>query len=238
MEITKIVSLIEEFAPLELQASWDYSGFQIYSKINEAKNVLICLSVTKDIINQAIEKNCDMIISHHPLFFVPFDFNKGIPIYSAHTNLDKTDGGTTDTLIEVLNFEDARITVPSIGENFLRLVTLENEISLEYFVNELKINLRLDNLKIANNRKKNKVTKLVFCAGSGMDFLNDVEKLKADIFVTGDVKYHQALESNVIIADIGHFESERPVLQKIRSLLENIGVEGIIADEKSPFINY
>jgi len=55
-------------------------------------------------VNQAVEKKFDMIISHHPLFFCSFQFQQNIPIYSAHTNLDKTDGGTTDTIIEILGF--------------------------------------------------------------------------------------------------------------------------------------
>lgn len=233
MEINKLIDLIENFAPLELQEEWDNSGFQIDLGNKDVKKVILCLSVTQSIINQAVEKNCDMIISHHPLFTVPLDFNKNIPVYSAHTNLDKTDGGTTDTLIKVLGFNK----IEKYGD-FLRVVELEHEVSLEGFIKTIKEKLNLSNIRVVNNFEIKKATKIVFCAGSGADFLDEAEKIGAQIFVTGDLKYHTALDSNVIIIDVGHFESEHPVLKTIQDLLKSSGVEAVIADEKSPFINY
>lgn len=233
MQREKIVEIIENFAPLETQENWDCSGFIIDAK-KEVNKVLLCLSVTENIINQTVEKNCDMIISHHPLFSVPISFNKGISIYCAHTNLDKADGGTTDTLIELLGLQK----ISNSPNSFLRLVELNNEMPLENFINLLKSKLNLLNIRIVNNLNKKTVKKFAFCAGSGMDLISEAESNKADIFVTGDVKYHQALESNVIIADVGHFESEFPVLNKIKKLLESLNLEVVIADEKSPFINY
>lgn len=233
MEIEKIVQTIEKFAPLELQESWDNSGYQIYLGDRDVKKVLLCLSVTQNVINQALEKNCDLVISHHPLFYVPLEFNKNIPIYSAHTNLDKTDGGTTDTLIRVLGFNKAQKI-----SDFLRLVSLEKEISLENFINLIKEKLNIKTLKVINNLNKQNIGKIAFCAGSGMDFLNVVQENKADVFVTGDVKYHSALESNVIIIDVGHFESEIPILKTIKNLLASLNLEVVEADEKSPFIIY
>ena len=237
MEIKKITDLIENFAPLELQEAWDCSGFQIYKgglgnpPYDDVNKILLCLSVTLDIVNQAIKNNCDMIIAHHPRFFIPLEFNKNIPIYSVHTNLDKADGGTTDTLVDVLGFSKAQ----KIGD-FLRLIDLEKEIPLDTFINILKSKLNLSNVRIVNNFKKDKIKKIAFCAGSGADLLCEAEQIGADIFVTGDVKFHTALESNVIIADIGHFESEIPVIKRVKSLLGN-ELEVIIADEESPFIN-
>lgn len=232
MEIKRITDLIEKFAPLELQEEWDCSGWGVNAIQNqEIKKVLFCLSVTQNIIKQAVTKNCDMIISHHPLFFIPFEFNKNIPIYSAHTNLDKADGGTTDTLIELLGFPKAQ----KVGD-FLRLVELEEEITIENFAKIIKEKLNLNNIRIVNNFCIEKVQKIAFCAGSGADFVGEAEKIGAQVIVTGDVKYHTALESNVIIMDIGHFESEYPVLKKIKSLLKPLGIEVEIADEKSPFI--
>lgn len=233
MNINKIVEVIENFAPLELQESWDCSGFQIDFSEKDVKKVLLCLSVTQDVINQAVEKKCDMIISHHPLFFIPFGFNKDITIYSAHTNLDKADGGTTDTLIKILKFNGAK----KIGD-FLRLVELKEEILLDSFITLLKTKLNTQSIRIVNNFNRQNIKKIAFCAGSGMDFLEEVQRINADVFVTGDVKYHQALDSNAIIIDAGHFETERLVLEKIKELLEPLNIEVIIADEKSPFINY
>jgi len=233
MEISKIVDLIERFAPLDSQEKWDCSGFQIQNGKTEVKKILLCLSVTEDIVNQAVNKNCDMILAHHPLFFVPFSFNKGVSIYSAHTNMDKADGGTTDTLIELLDLKYAQKT----GE-FLRFVELSDRMSLAELINLFKDRLNLKTVRVVNNFNKQAVNKIAFCSGSGMDFLPDAEAIGADVFVTADVKYHQALESNVIIIDIGHFESEHPILSTFKTILNETNVEVISADEKSPFINY
>jgi len=231
MQINKIIELIENFAPLELQESWDCSGWQIDMQ-KDVKKVLLCLSVTQKIIEQAVKKNCDMIIAHHPLFCVPLEFNKNIPIYSAHTNLDKAQGGTTDALIGMLG-----LVPEKKSDDFLRFVEFGDEVSLDDFISLIKSRLGLKNLRVVNNFNKQNIKKIALCAGSGMDFISEVEGL-ADVFVTGDVKYHSALESNVIIIDVGHFESEHPVLGKIAKMLKPLNVEVIIADEKSPFINY
>lgn len=233
MEINKLIKIIEDFAPLQTQEPWDCSGVQIaYNK--DIKKVLLSLTVTNDIINQAQKLNCDMIIAHHPLFFIPFEFNKNIPIYSAHTNLDKADGGTTDTLINLLGFNAEK--AQKIGD-FLRLINLDKKLSLEDFTKRIKTKLKMSNLRIVNNKNKKYISKIAFCAGSGSEFLKEAEEINADIFVTGDVKFHTAIESNVIIADVEHFYSEQPVLNSLKKLLDKY-IEVVIADEKSPFINY
>lgn len=235
MKINEIIDLIENFAPLEAQESWDCCGFQIDLGPRDVKKVLLALSVTENVINQAVKKNCDLIISHHPMFFIPFEFQKGISVYSAHTNLDKAQGGTTDALISLLDLEIKNI---EIKEEFLRIVELKKFLTLGDFVNLIKNKLNISHVRVINNKDVHKVGKIAFCAGSGTDFLDEVQKIRADLFVTGDVKYHTALESNVIIVDVGHFESERPVLKKIKKIFELNNLEVIIADEKSPFINY
>lgn len=235
METTRIIDLIQDLAPLETQEGWDCSGYQLDFGIKEIQKILLCVSVTENVLNQAIKGNYDLIIAHHPMFFIPFEFNKNIPIYSAHTNLDKAIGGTTDTLIDLLDFDSNE--AQKIGD-FLRLVKLEEELNIKDFINLLKEKLKLETLRVVNNLQKNLIQKIAFCAGSGADFLDLAQYMGADMLVTGDLKYHTALDSRVIIADIGHFESERPVLGKIKKLLSNLEVEVDIADEKSPFITY
>ena len=95
----EIVRKIEEFAPLETQEKWDASGWIVELANNEVNKIMFALTITDKVFEQAVTQNCDMIISHHPLFTVPIAFNKGIEIYSAHTNLDKAPNGTTETLV-------------------------------------------------------------------------------------------------------------------------------------------
>lgn len=219
----EIVKRLEEFAPPELAEDWDCSGWIAETNKKEIHKIMLCLTVTEDIIRQAKAQNCDMIISHHPLFFVPTEW-KNIDIYSAHTNLDRTNGGTTDTLIKTLGLD-----VSQTGD-FLRYV--EKTLTLE----ELKkLLLKISpNLRYVNNRKVEILNKIAFCAGSGSEFIQEAYENGADALVTGDIKFHTALDSPIVLFDIGHFESEILVLQVFEKLLAD--VETIRADEKSPFI--
>ncbi len=217
----EIAKRIEEFAPLDTQEKWDASGWVVDLCEGEVNRILFALTVTDDIVKQAREKNCDMIISHHPLFFVPLEY-KDINIYSAHTNLDRAEGGTSDLIIEKLGLKKTR------NDDFVRIVELETPITVEELKNMLlKISPKL---RYVNNLGAKIVRTIGFCAGSGSEFIGET-----DAFVTGDLKYHTAVEANKVVFDIGHFESEifaPELLKKITGVGEN----GVIADEKSPFI--
>lgn len=230
MKKEELIKFIENIAPLETQEVWDSSGWQISTDIEEINRIMLCLSVTEDIIQQAIDKNCDMILSHHPLFFIPFDFLKNMPVYSAHTNLDKADGGTTDTIIKILGYKNSE----KVGE-FLRIV--QDNLLLNDLILKLKINLNLFNIRVANNNKIDTVNRIAFCAGSGSEFQELAKENRADVLITGDIKYHTALDSKICLIDIGHFESEIPVLQMLKEVLQD-KVEVFIARETTPLRNF
>ena len=218
-----IVQRIEEFAPLESQEAWDVSGWIVDLPEPEVNKVMFALTVTEDVLEQAVRNGCNMIISHHPMFFVPWRY-RNINIYCAHTNLDKADGGTTDLIIEKLGFKT------TIKEEFVRIVELENPISVENLKNKLKT--ISPKLRYVNNNNTETVKSIGFCAGSGSEFIAET---KTDAFVTGDLKFHTALDAKQVVFDIGHFESEifaTELLKKLTKLEE----KGVIADEASPFI--
>lgn len=214
----EIVRKIEEFAPLETQEKWDASGWIIDTKSEEITKIMFALTITESVANQARKHGCDMIISHHPLFYVPLEF-QDINMYCAHTNLDKAKGGTTDLILKELGLKGE-------GDEFVRKVYLDKPIQ----VNQLKIMLQKisPKLRMVNNYNIDEIQTIGFCAGSGSEFIGDT-----DAFVTGDVKFHTALEAKSVIFDIGHFESE---IFAPKLLQDICGVEGVIADEKSPFI--
>lgn len=223
----ELIDIIEKFAPLELQEKWDCSGWIIENPENlQISKVMLALTVTDDIVKQALKTNCDMIISHHPLFSVPLRF-KNIQLYSAHTNADKTFGGTTDNLIEKLEFKISE------RKDFVRMVCLENPIKIKNLAQKLKI--ISPNLRYINNFNVETVSKIAFCAGSGMDLFEDTQKFGADCFVTGDVKFHNAVDSDIVIFDIGHFESEIGILNVFEKLIKD-KVEVCFANEKTPYL--
>ena len=231
----EIIRKIEEFAPLETQEKWDCSGWGVDFcsprpagegqgvRGQDIQKVLFTLTVTDKIVEQARKNGCDMIISHHPLFYVPIDW-KDINIYSAHTNLDKAEGGTTDRLIKELGFTKTE------SYEFVRIVRLKEPITVDELRQKLlKISPKL---RYVNNNNTKTIQSIGFCAGSGSEFINETD---TDAFVTGDLKFHTALDCKQVVFDIGHFESEifAPLILKE---ITGIGEEGIIADEKSPFI--
>ena len=225
MKRADIYTLINNFAPQELAQSWDYSGAAVETGKTEINKVLLALTVTDDVVKQAIKQDCDMIISHHPLFFVPFEYKK-INIFSAHTNLDLAEGGTTDELIK-------RLGLTKSNENeFVRYVNLPEAISVKDFA--LKLSKISPNLRFVNTNNIERIKKIGFCAGSGADFIEAATEDGADTFVTGDLKFHTALDSKIVVFDIGHFESEILVLKVFEKILKD-KVEIVFAEEKSPF---
>ena len=219
----EIVKKIEDFAPLETQESWDSCGWGVEKDGTDVHKILFALTVTDDIVAQARKNDCDMIISHHPLFYVPLEY-RDINIYSAHTNLDRAEGGTTDTIIKKLGFKKSK------NEDFVRIVELIKPITPE----ELKKKLQAisPNLRYVNNLGKNEIKSIGFCAGSGSEF---IDKYEVNAFVTGDLKFHTALDSKQIVFDIGHFESEIFAPELLKEITQ-VGNMGVIAYEKSPFI--
>ena len=217
----EIVRKIEEFAPLETQEKWDASGWIVELANNEVNKILFALTITDKVFEQAVTQNCDMIISHHPLFFVPLEYRK-INMYCAHTNLARAEGGTTDLIIKKLSLKK------SYNDDFVRVVELEKPISVEELKNKLlKISPKL---RYVNNYDAQEVQTIGFCAGSGSEFIG-----QTDAFVTGDLKFHTALDAKKVVFDIGHFESEIFAPELLREIT-GVGKKGVIADEKSPFI--
>ena len=219
----EIVNRIENFAPIYNQEKWDASGWIVDLESSEVNKVLFCLTITDDILEQAEKQGCDMIISHHPLFFVPFKY-RNINMYCAHTNFDKAIGGTTDILINAIHYNSKPYN------DFVRIVELEHEMSVEFL--KLKLLPVSPRLRVINNKKIKTIKTVGFCAGSGSEFINSTP---CDAFVTGDLKYHAAVEADKVVYDIGHFESEILAVKVLKDIC-GIDKQGIVADEESPFV--
>lgn len=231
----EIIKKIEQFAPLETQEDWDCSGWAVnVENHNQINKLMLCLTVTDDVIKQAKEQNCDMIISHHPLFhidchseLVSESYTPQINVYCAHTNMDKAHGGTTDIIIEKLKLSEYKT---NIEHEFLRII--DYNTTIQDFSRLLK--QISQNARIINNNQITELKKIAFCAGSGSEFIQDAKELGADCLVTGDLKFHTALESPIVIYDIGHFESEILILTVFEKIIGN-DVKIVYADEHSPF---
>jgi hypothetical protein len=88
-----------------------------------------------------------------------------------------------------------------------------------------------------NIKSKKNFQKIAFCAGSGSEFIDEAYKNGADAYITGDLKFHTALDSPIPVYDIGHFESEIQVLEVFKRLINNDS-NVIFAKEESPFMGF
>lgn len=246
-DLNLIIEKIEQFAPLELASSWDNSGWQINLGNKTVNRILLALSPTVDVVNQAIENKCDLIISHHPLIFNKLNtfsveeqtslalitaIQNKIQVYSAHTNLDSSQGGIADKLAGLFNLKN--IVLPDYLQEeskFARIGEFETEKELDIFINEIKEKLNVQKIKLINTSNKSKIKKIMVIPGSGGSFIPKIKDV--DVLITGDVKYHDALEAkNIIVIDAGHLETERIILPVIKDFLAEFAIEVFIADEK------
>ena len=237
---SEIIKKLEEYAPLELAESWDNPGWQVFFGNDNTTKVLICVSVTEDIINQAFEMGCNLIVAHHPLIFKPLKVIKdpriikavqrGIQIYSLHTNCDKTNFGTSDLIAHRLNLKKTAVL-----NDFVRVGLAPHEMTVEELIACVKLAFNVERIKLVNNARKSIIKTIAVCAGAGAEFIQEIEKYNRDAYITSEIKYHDALDSRrAVIMDIGHFESEKPFVEEVKKVLENCKerIDVVVAQEK------
>jgi len=239
MNRDEIVSIIENYAPAELQEEWDNSGWQIRLPFEDIGKVLLCVTVTKDVVAQAIERGVNLIISHHPLFFseikvidddIVYELIKhDIQVYSAHTNFDRANEGTSGILARKLGFDNLEKI-----DDYIQIATLDEAWTIDNLVIKVKLELNLEKLQVISYKPDVMVKRVAFVAGSGGEFIEKLKTHNIDVFITSDIKYHNEVKNtNYVIFDVGHLESERPALDKFEELLKDRGFEIFRANEKS-----
>jgi len=226
VKLTDISDAIEAVAPLNLQEEWDNSGWQVGPLKEEAKAALLCIDVTMDVLKEAISKGCDTIISHHPLLFSgvkslnPQDeasgliieaIKKNISIYSSHTPMDSVPSGVSGKMCEKLSLKKCKILDANADGYGIGMIGFtDKEYDEVDFLKKIKDTFGCKSIRYTALRNK-PIKKVAVCGGSGAYLIDEAIKQKADIFITADVKYHQFFipSDKMIVADIGHFESEQ-----------------------------
>ena len=238
MKIAEIYQILDEVAPFEAQESWDNSGLLLGNMDDEFDKIYASIDLDSNLI-QKIEKN-SLIITHHPLIFKGLKslnpsvypsnliyeiIKKDIKLISMHTNFDKF----------VLNkFVASEILGYEIAEIRDFLVFFEVNKSFDEFAKEIKQKLKISNLRVVKAGEFIKTATL--CTGSGADLLGS---FKSDCFLTGDIKYHSALESlenKISLIDINHFESEAYFGQSLAKNLQKYNLNIIITNSINPFL--
>lgn len=248
--VNDIIKLVEELVPVSLAEDWDNVGLIIGRSNAPVKKILLALDITKEVVQQAVDMKCNLIITHHPAIFKGIKnvtdknwqeellltlIENKIAVYSAHTNLDSAARGVNGVLAKKLKLEDRDILDEESGIGRIGTVT---ESSLDEFAEFVKETLKADYVVVANAGKN--VSKVAVCGGSGSDFIDIALAKGADTLVTGDIKYHEAQKavfSGLNIIDAGHQATELPVLETLADTLSlrfterDMGVLVKIADE-------
>jgi len=246
-----IIAYFEETAPAGLAEEWDNTGFLVGSKNDKVKKIMLCLDVTSESLQEAINKKVDLIINHHPVLFRGIKkvvegigngsllqrlIKNNINVFAAHTNLDHAENGVNARLAGIIGLKDFNVAGKGPG----RIGFLDKTMSLEVFAEHVKKSLGAPAVRIIGESKKGIRTVAVF-SGSFDDDIEDIVKTGADVLVTGDVKYHtarDAVEAGLCIIDAGHFYTERVILKPLMEALRLRFPEAEIfcfEDEKDPF---
>ncbi len=237
MTIAQIYDFLNELSPFELQESWDNSGLLIGDLSQDIRNVALSIDVDEALIDSL--ENDTLLITHHPIIFgglkqlefskyptnlIKKMIQKNISNIAMHTNFDKThlnDYVASDVLGLNVLYKDSFITYLEVNDEFDR------------FASRVATVFELPYIKCVKNHDFIKTAALVTGSGGSL-----IKQVKADCFLSGDIKYHDAMEAksiNLSLIDIGHFESEYFFAEILYKYLKNLGLKAIISSSKNPF---
>ena len=231
MKIKDVIMCLEDVAPPHLQESYDNSGLLVGDRETDVKGIMVCLDSTPEVVEEAVEYGCNLIVAHHPIIFAGLKSITGrtyiertvisaikhdIAIYAVHTNLDNVlYRGVNSKIADRLDLQHCSILRPHpdtedavTGAGLVG--NLEHPMSEKDFLAFLKSSM---NVQVIRHTKLLGATvqRVAVCGGSGSFLLNDAIEEGAQVFVTADFKYHQFFDADdkIVIADIGHYESEQ-----------------------------
>ena len=252
--VKDIFNHLNNLADVKLAEKWDNVGLMLGSNNNEVSRVLVCLDVTTNVVEEAIANNVNLIVSHHPLIFKPLknidyttDFKSriirnliknDISVISFHTNLDSATLGLNDHLAKILKLNEIQVLFEHSLDNTAglgRIGKLTNSLKLNDFITYIKNCFSLETVSAVIGDEK-EISTIALLGGSGADFIYTLPEV--DVYLTGDVGYHAALDAIEMkknIIDVGHF-TENLVKDLLLDYISELNVEVIKSTvEKSPF---
>lgn len=241
MQAIEVIRAIEKVAPKPLQEDYDNTGIQVGDRESELTGVLVCLDITEEIIDEAIQEGCNMVVSHHPLLFrglkrvcgdslvekcVMKAIKNDIVLYSSHTNLDNAFGGVNHKIAQLLGLSDVEWIVPGQTvdgvESGSGLVgTLPEPMGAEEFLKEVKRIFAVDCISYCGALDKT-IRKVALCGGAGSFLIDDAIAKGADCFLTGEISYHHYFGyGDTVIAALGHYQSEQYTKDVLKDIIQS-----------------
>ncbi len=241
--VKNIYDYINSLAPFDTQEEWDNSGHIIGDFRHEVKKCVMALDATKDVCRFAADVGADLLLTHHPIIFGGIsDVRVGDPVYtlvssgvagiSAHTNYDLADGGINDSLAKILGLKNVR----HIDGTFIVAGELENEMSIDDLAEFVSDKLDCAGIRYTDTDKL--IKKVALGGGACEEYIEEASEV-ADVFITGDMKYHPMLDSSekgFPVISAGHFETEYAAFMMLKDKLSKLfaDVEFISADQQNP----
>jgi dinuclear metal center YbgI/SA1388 family protein len=238
--IQDVYHALDNVAKFSTQESWDNSGLLVGNPNTKVSKVLVTLDITNEVIDEALELGCELIVSHHPVIFSPLKrldsesivyrlVQNNLGAICCHTPLDMCIGGINDILYnlfkmplslgdDITPIEDVYHT--GLGDGFGRVCSTTTELTYSELAKTLK---KLLNCSVVRYVPSNRpIKKVAFCSGSGGSMLEDVIAMGVDVFITGDVKHDRwlyAKDNGIALYDCGHFHTENVVVPYLRQLI-------------------
>lgn len=240
MTVQRVYDVIHEAANFSLAMDFDNAGLLVGDPGAKVTSVLVALDVTDAVIEEAVSRGVNLIVTHHPVIFHPLRrvtadtlvwklIRQNIAVISAHTNLDIAKGGVNDILAKRLELKEITAIEP---DGMVRVGMLERGMAPPEFAYYVK--RMLDSAAVRYCDGGRAIERVAVCGGSGGSFLEDVEKAGAQAFVTGDVKHDvmlNAVRRGITLIDAGHFGTETFVVEYLAELVKKAldGVQVSIA---------
>lgn len=230
MKLEKIIDFMEEIAPKEGAMEYDNVGLLVGRGEKDVTRVLTALDCTLDVVREAKEKGCEVIICHHPAIFggvkkitdetkagemLLYAIENNIAIFAAHTNLDFALGGLNDYFLEKLGYKANDTIVENEGRVFET-----GGITVKELCEKIKSTFDVPHLRVAGDINRESIVGAV-CTGSGKSLVNEACE-KADCYITGDMGHHDiltVLENDCTYIEISHYDSEKIAAELLRNKL-------------------
>lgn len=242
MKLKAILDKIEKFAPLEIsqdiinKGGYDNSGLIIGDREAEISGVVLAIDLSLEALDLAMEKNANLIITHHPFIYSPVAtitednlkgrlilraIRQGVNVYSSHLCMDMTKGGIDDVVANILGIKIESVFEKGEGYSYGKFGKVPFGTLAEFIDNAKS---QFDYVHYLGNRDKKINTACSFC-GQGTDGKTIAFAIenKVDVYVSCDIKHHEVFElyeNGIAVVNLAHGESEFKAFVKIFKKLE------------------
>jgi len=244
MTIRELYNYLDHIAPFNNQDKSDNAGLLVGDYDAQVKKILVCLDVTNKVVNEAVEKGIDLIISHHPLMYRPVRrivsddplhalIRSNINFIAVHTNLDVAVNGLTDLMLEKLGFPKSDTVIRPINSDesgYGRIIDLDTPICAEELAEKCKVAFNCAIIRYVDSGKP--LLRIGTVSGSAGESVEAALGAGCDAFICGEISHSGivfAANHGMTLIEAGHFHTEdifcEDIIKRIKSQFEGIDIE-------------